>query len=456
MKSYIPTTIVVLLFLATLPSISQVMPAKNPMVLTVDCSRFRGPDDSTALVEVHYGINESGLAYRYDSTGWSGSAELTIIARLKDSVVYADRWLLAHPVRDTSAVSDRLSLVGVRPLQLPRGEYTLSVFAKDRNAPEKPDSAVLRVGVSPFETDRLVLSDIEFASVIRKGEGTNPFVKNTLEVIPNVGGLFSGSQRGNVYLEAYNLRQGGKEGDLTIHSEIRDAVGKDVSDWVRPRKRVGESAVLIDNFDLSTLHSGTYVLSVSLTDTGGNARAESSRKFFVYNPSLGVDSTLARASSSIPAAVYAGMSEEDLDREFKWARYATTDAERDQYDKLKGADAKRKFLTEMWGRRPPGTRDEYLSRVAYVNSAFSSLGRDGYKTDRGRVYIVYGPPDDYERHPNESNMRPYEIWTYNNIQGGVIFVFVQRNQGSDFDLVHSTHRNELHDENWQRYAQTTQ
>jgi hypothetical protein len=99
-----------------------------------------------------------------------------------------------------------------------------------------------------------------------------------------------------------------------------------------------------------------------------------------------------------------------------------------------------------------GARDEYMARVAYVNSAYSMLAREGYRTDRGRVYIVYGAPDDYERHPNEPDMKPYEIWSYNNIQGGVLFVFVQRNQGGDFELVHSTHRNELHDEDWQRYA----
>ena len=73
---------------------------------------------------------------------------------------------------------------------------------------------------------------------------------------------------------------------------------------------------------------------------------------------------------------------------------------------------------------------------------------------RGRVVIMYGTPDDIERHPSETETRPYEIWSYNNIQGGVIFVFVQRNTAGDYELVHSTHRNELHDENWDRQGIT--
>ena len=76
------------------------------------------------------------------------------------------------------------------------------------------------------------------------------------------------------------------------------------------------------------------------------------------------------------------------------------------------------------------------------------------KTDRGRVVIVYGQPDDIDRHPNETEVRPYEVWSYNNIQGGVIFVFVLRNAAGDYELVHSTHRDELHDENWDRVGVT--
>jgi len=118
---------------------------------------------------------------------------------------------------------------------------------------------------------------------------------------------------------------------------------------------------------------------------------------------------------------------------------------------LQGVDSKRKFLTSFWRRRPTGMRDAYMARVAHANQNFHMMGRKGYRTDRGRVYIVYGPPDDYERHPNEPESRPYEIWTYNSIQGGVEFDFVLRSPGGDYELVNSTHRNELHDTNWQRY-----
>ena len=41
--------------------------------------------------------------------------------------------------------------------------------------------------------------------------------------------------------------------------------------------------------------------------------------------------------------------------------------------------------------------------------------KDGYRTDRGRVYLIYGEPDQIDRFPSETNMKPYEVWYYNSI-----------------------------------------
>jgi GWxTD domain-containing protein len=218
---------------------------------------------------------------------------------------------------------------------------------------------------------------------------------------------------------------------------------------------MGESTVLVDQIAVNQLPTGTYVLDVSLIDTGQVVLSRSAKKFFVYNATLGVDTSLVTRAPHNLGNLYAGMSEEELDREFAWARYETNDAERAQYERLSGFQSKSTYLLDLWGRRPLGLRDEYLHRVAFANLNYHVLGRDGYKTDRGRVHIIYGTPDDVERHPNEPESKPYEIWSYHSIQGGVIFVFVQRIEGGEYELVHSTHRNELHDELWSvHYAQT--
>lgn len=453
MKTRIPTLLAAVLMIAALHAAAQTRAAREPFRLTVDLSRFRGADDSSLTVEIHYAITQGGLSYRQDSAGWSAAADVTVLARSKDSLVFGDRWLVPHTVQDTTGANPGMTLVGVYSLQLSAGDHSVTVIGRDRNGPGRIDSVVMRVPIAPAPTDKPAMSDIEFATSIHPGVTQGPFFKNTLEVIPCVGGLFGEEQKAFYYVEAYGLLVGGGTGDLKVRAAVYDAVGKEVLSRERPKKRTGESAVLVDQFAVNALRSGTYTLVVALLDSGSTTLARSGRKFFVFNPTLGVDSTLLTAASSLPLSVYASMEEPELDRDYRWARWDITDAEKEQWAGLKGVDAKRKFLSDMWRRRPAGARDEYMARVAQANQTYSALGREGYRTDRGRVMIVYGPPEDYERHPNEQGSRPYEIWSYNNLQGGVIFVFVQRNQGGDYELVHSTHRNELHDENWTRYAQ---
>jgi len=432
---------------------AQTYPAKERMRLTLDLARFRGGDDSTALVEFHYAINRDGLTFVRDSAGWSGAADLLLTGKTGDSLVFGDRWLVPARLTDTATDKQGMNLVGVYPVQIRAGTYDVKLLARDRWNGALRDSISARVPVVPPSVDRLVLSDIEFAASIKPGAKESPFTKNTLDIIPNVGGMYDEAQMCYFYLEAYNLLLAGDRSDLTMTSKVYDAVGKEVLTRERQKKRVGESAVLVDQFAANRLKSGTYALTVSLLDTTKHALAQASRKFYVFNPTLGVDSTLLSLESSLPLAVYSTMEEPELDRDFKWSRYEITEPEQAQFRQLKGADVKRKFLSDIWRRRPPGARELYMARVDYVNQNFGMLGREGYRTDRGRVYIVYGPPDDVERHPNEADTKPYEIWTYNGIQGGVEFDFLQKVQGSDYELVNSTVRSELHDDNWRQYAQ---
>jgi GWxTD domain-containing protein len=294
------------------------------------------------------------------------------------------------------------------------------------------------------------LSDIEFASIIRRGERGTQFYKNTLEVIPNPGGIYAETQQVYYYAEAYNLQPQGDPADYLLRSTVFDAVGKEILSRERPKKQVGESSVLVDQFPVARMKSGTYSLVLALLDTGRTVLSSTGKKFFVYNETLGVDSALLAGGSGLPLNVYMSMGEQELDQEFDWCKYESTADEKNQYEELTGVDAKRTFMTEFWRKRPPGLREEYLSRVAYANRNLRAGMRDGYRSDRGRVRITYGEPDDIDRHPSETDRRPYEIWMYHNIQGGVIFVFVQRNVGGDYELVHSTHRNELRDDNWDR------
>src|SRR5438105_14880816 len=85
--------------------------------------------------------------------------------------------------------------------------------------------------------------------------------------------------------------------------------------------------------------------------------------------------------------------------------YIITDEERKAFKKLETDEERERFIEEFWRRRDPDPdtdeneyREEYYERIAYANEHFAS-GIPGWKTDRGRIWIMYGKPDETETHP---------------------------------------------------------
>jgi GWxTD domain-containing protein len=115
---------------------------------------------------------------------------------------------------------------------------------------------------------------------------------------------------------------------------------------------------------------------------------------------------------------------EDLSPEYEkflsQVSYIITSAEKKEFLAL--PDAKRpEFISNFWKRRDPDPsteenefKDEYLGRVSRAERLFFGEGRSGWLTDRGRIYVIFGPPD--QRSTTSSSTNPegrcQEIWYY--------------------------------------------
>jgi GWxTD domain-containing protein len=156
------------------------------------------------------------------------------------------------------------------------------------------------------------------------------------------------------------------------------------------------------------------------------------------------------------AALFAAMTEEELDGEFDQARYISSTEERNVFDELDKA-GKARFLSEFWQRRDsnPATveneyRERYLQLLAYADEHFATRFRPGWESDRGRVLLVYGPPSEIERSRMERGSKPYEVWSYNELEGGSIFVFADISGFGEYQLLHSSYSKELSQPDWER------
>ena len=116
--------------------------------------------------------------------------------------------------------------------------------------------------------------------------------------------------------------------------------------------------------------------------------------------------------------------------------YIITDEERQAWKRLSTDEEREQFIEQFWLRRDPTPdteenefKEEHYRRIAYANERFAS-GIPGWKTDRGRIYIVYGPPDEIESHPSggtyerpyeegggTTSTYPFEKWRYRYIDG---------------------------------------
>jgi len=116
--------------------------------------------------------------------------------------------------------------------------------------------------------------------------------------------------------------------------------------------------------------------------------------------------------------------------------YIITDEERKAFKQLHTDEERQQFVEQFWARRDPTPdteenefKEEHYRRIAYANDHYAS-GIPGWKTDRGMIYIKYGPPDEIESHPSggtyerpyeegggETSTYPFEDWTYRYLEG---------------------------------------
>lgn len=185
----------------------------------------------------------------------------------------------------------------------------------------------------------------------------------------------------------------------------------------------------------------------------------------------GKDTTVARSASfrmggleSVslgepppPADVFETKTEAQLDTLYAPLIYLMTSDETGIYSSLT-LEGKRAFLRRFWAKRDPtpGTSANELlaafyGRIAEANRRYREGGAaeiPGWRTDRGRIFIKYGPPQEVMQRPQAGNTLPYEVWKYSS--GRLLkYVFMDLTQFGNYALIWTDDRREPSRPNWQ-------
>jgi GWxTD domain-containing protein len=185
---------------------------------------------------------------------------------------------------------------------------------------------------------------------------------------------------------------------------------------------------------------GGFVLSLGIVAAQSTAPAPSNKD----DKKSGSDSsrqTIARPMTEKAKKQAEARLKKELETPYKkWLNeeviYIITDEERKAFGGLKTDEERQQFIEQFWLRRDPTPdteeneyREEHYRRIAYTNDQFAS-GIPGWKTDRGMIYVKYGPPDEREEHPSggtydrpieegggTTTVYPFEKWRYRYIEG---------------------------------------
>ncbi len=433
---------------------------KSQNLFEFDYAQF-GYDSSSNYVEFYYSFNQNSMSiFASDSVQVvEGILSILVEDTISHQKIVEKEWRVSHQVVDSVATGSKY-LIGVVGFIVPHATYKCMIGGRDTKNERNRKEFTEYITVKRFISENISISDIQLASRIIQDSPNKEsiFYKNSMEIYPIPNSVFGESQPVVFYYsELYNLLKGKTAEPLKLISTVYNSKDKAVLSKSRPVSRNYESKVEVGSIIVNKFPTDTYTFVLALIDSASNYGVSSTKKFYVYNPSTSAVDTVSGQTSGVLASEFGVMSDEELDDLFDKSKYIASAVEVEKFKKINSVEGKREFLYNFWKDKDNDlstTENEYyknyLIRINLSNQRYGSLSRVGWKSDRGRVFIIYGEPSEIERYPNQVDTKPYEIWYYNELEGGVIFVFGDLTGFSDYTLLHSTLRGELRDDNWSR------
>lgn len=423
-------------------------PTAPPDSVKVHAVRFY--DSGSGLTQVRAFIQVALDALTPTVQSSEGMLSFRVSVRLKDSsgtLLSEDAW----PSQHLSATMQGPGVTTVHSIEfvVRPGQYRLEVIVRDSVSGMQLLAVTDLIGYhqAPPASDLVLAPGMRALSTDSAPQGTE--WRNGSLLVTSSAELVLTPMRSKAFylLEAYSTAPDSG----TMRVRIRDSLGATVVTTPPVPVRVGAGGgVLRGQLDMEGLPAGRYSLDVSVDL--GSQRIERSGSFTMTD----VVTTLARRATelSVLAGTDSGffslMDEARLDAAQEPLSYIAGSGELRAF---RGASiaAKRQFLIDFWRKRDqdPATprnelREEFYGKIAYADNTFRERGarsQSGWKTDRGRVYIRLGSPDETLDRVRAGQAPSYQVWRYT--RGKVLyFVFSDRSGLGAYKLMTS---NDLHE-----------
>jgi GWxTD domain-containing protein len=420
----------------------------------LDTKEFYAPGVGNYL-EIYLQFIGPSVKYVSAKDGLQARVSLSFEVLKNDSVIKTDAYILESPLITDSIIDD---FYEVKRFVLEAGEYDLRIELTDLNNLKSKTGGKQRIKIDDFKVSPSI-SDIEVAEYAYESDVENNFVKSGFHIIPLISNFYpTDLMKIPAYFEVYNSDKIGDSIAGIIQKIINEDTDLELEDFASfTRVKPAPVIPFFKKIDISKLPTGNYRMEVILTDRKLNPIAKNSYSFqrsndlaIEFNPenivldpafqnTITDDSIFYYLESLIPIAKPAEIK-----------NIITTFKTKDKQKSRKHIQA---FWVQTSGKDSYNAWIKYKIQVQQAERMYHTNYQQGFETDRGRVFLKYGAPNNIVSKETSPSEYPYEIWTYNKIGkfSNRRFVFYNPDLVNNaYRLLHSDMLGELKNPAWQQ------
>ncbi|MGA2669372.1 MAG: GWxTD domain-containing protein [Ignavibacteria bacterium] len=385
-------------------------------MFSFDALNFYSPDSTRSRLDIYIEVPLNKIEFtrsREEGVGFSSKLELSIditdrTNKTAFSKVYKEE--ITTEKTDMEYLSQNSKII-IKNIFLNPGDYKLKVTIYEP-ATKKTATAVKDVVIKDFLGAPITLSDLMIVSKLTNENGRKLI---TPDVTRNVSII-------DTFYVFFFVYKNSEQSQINVTCNILDSKKTEVfstSENLGINQPVDLQNQMLIPVPVDKLSYDNYMIDVTATSLQNKASISSGFSNLIVDLPV----NLMKIDDLIDQLQY--IATED---EMSYMRDGKTDAE------------KRKRFMDFWKAKDPTPKTrknevmmEYYKRLNYAEKHFTTVFTKGWKSDMGMVHIIFGRPDNIERHPYEMDTRPYEIWDYYDLNRQ--FVFIDYTGAGDYRLV---------------------
>jgi len=375
-----------------------------------DFLNFAGEKSSQTRVDVFIQVPYNEIQFVKTEQGFAAGYSVTISVFKEDKSTLLSEKTFNEKVEIKNfeqTISGSNFNLSLRSFNLSPGNYLIRTEIEDKDS-RKTSSSENKFEVRDF-TGGSGISDMMLVAKKTVVDGSN-------KILPNVSRNVLTKKEGiPLFFEVYK----NQPGDVKINFKIFEDENTIYDSTEVKKIDSGKTQIFFTIKELE-LGLGNYIIQLAVVDSDDKIIGTIRKSFLSRWP-------------GVPSSI------KDLDKAIKQLVYIATEDEIEKIEETENRDEKVKEYLNFWKKKDPTPQtednpifDEYYRRVFYANDKFSHY-IEGWKTDRGMVFIILGPPNNVDRHPFEFNTKPYEVWEYYDLNRQ--FIFVDETGFGDYRLI---------------------